>query len=73
MWFKILLGLAIMGVCLMIPGISTALICKYSNGGKEKRIARDRYQWALLERDRRMSGFCRHYEAKGLENITKDI
>ncbi|XP_036615284.1 NADH dehydrogenase [ubiquinone] 1 alpha subcomplex subunit 1-like [Trichosurus vulpecula] len=60
MWFEILPGLAVMGVCLTIPGISTALIQKYSNGGKEKRIARNRYQWALLERDRRISGFYRH-------------
>uniref|UniRef100_A0A4X2KYT3 NADH dehydrogenase [ubiquinone] 1 alpha subcomplex subunit 1 n=1 Tax=Vombatus ursinus TaxID=29139 RepID=A0A4X2KYT3_VOMUR len=56
MWFKILRGLAVMGVCLTIPGISTNLIQKYSNGGKEKRIVRNRYQWNLLERDRSISG-----------------
>ncbi|XP_036598751.1 NADH dehydrogenase [ubiquinone] 1 alpha subcomplex subunit 1-like [Trichosurus vulpecula] len=72
MWFECLPGLAVMGVCLTIPGISTALIQKYSNGGKEKRIARNRYRWNLLERDRRISGFHRYYEAKGLENIKED-
>ncbi|XP_020825322.1 NADH dehydrogenase [ubiquinone] 1 alpha subcomplex subunit 1-like [Phascolarctos cinereus] len=72
MWFEILPGLADMGVCLTIPGISTALIQKFSNGGKEKRIVRNQYQWNLSERDRRISGFGRYYEAKGLENITED-
>ncbi|XP_020830790.1 NADH dehydrogenase [ubiquinone] 1 alpha subcomplex subunit 1 [Phascolarctos cinereus] len=72
MWFEILPGLALMGVCVMIPGISTALIQKYMSGGKEKRIARNQYQWNLLERDRRLCGFNRYYEAKGLENITED-
>lgn len=37
MWFEILPGLAIMGVCLVIPGVSTAYIHKFSNGGKVKR------------------------------------
>ncbi|XP_074134716.1 NADH dehydrogenase [ubiquinone] 1 alpha subcomplex subunit 1 [Sminthopsis crassicaudata] len=69
MWFEILPGLAVMAVCLTVPGISTSLIHKYTNGGKEKRVARNRYQWSLLERDRRISGFHRYYESKGLENI----
>ncbi|XP_074057384.1 NADH dehydrogenase [ubiquinone] 1 alpha subcomplex subunit 1 [Macrotis lagotis] len=72
MWFEILPGLAVMGACLTVPGISTALIQKYTSGNKEKRIARNRYQWSLLERDRRLSGFNRYYEAKGLENITSE-
>ncbi|XP_043834915.1 NADH dehydrogenase [ubiquinone] 1 alpha subcomplex subunit 1-like [Dromiciops gliroides] len=72
MWFEILPGLTVMGMCLTIPGVSTALIQKYTNGGKEKRIARNRYQWNLLERDRRLSGFDCYYGAMGLENITED-
>uniref|UniRef100_A0A8C5L625 Uncharacterized protein n=2 Tax=Jaculus jaculus TaxID=51337 RepID=A0A8C5L625_JACJA len=35
----------------------------------EKRIARIRYQWELMERDRRVSGVNRYYVSKGLENI----
>ncbi|XP_044538503.1 NADH dehydrogenase [ubiquinone] 1 alpha subcomplex subunit 1 [Gracilinanus agilis] len=69
MWFEILPGLGIMGVCLTIPGISTILIQKYTNGGKEKRIARNRYQWSVMERDRRLSGTNRYYESKGLDNL----
>lgn len=37
MWFEILPGLAIMGVCLTIPGVATAYIHKFSNGGKVRR------------------------------------
>ncbi|XP_034342317.1 NADH dehydrogenase [ubiquinone] 1 alpha subcomplex subunit 1 [Arvicanthis niloticus] len=69
MWFEILPGLAIMGVCLIIPGVSTAYIQNFTNGGKEKRVARVQYQWYLMERDRRISGVNRYYVSKGLENI----
>ncbi|XP_016302098.1 NADH dehydrogenase [ubiquinone] 1 alpha subcomplex subunit 1-like [Sinocyclocheilus anshuiensis] len=69
MWYEILPGFAIMTVCLMIPGIATAQIQKFTNGGKEKRIVRVPYHWYLLERDRRVSGTGAHYHAKGLENI----
>ncbi len=34
MWYEILPGFAIMTVCLMIPGIATAQIQKFTNGGK---------------------------------------
>ncbi|XP_066496186.1 NADH dehydrogenase [ubiquinone] 1 alpha subcomplex subunit 1 [Tiliqua scincoides] len=69
MWYEILPSLAVMYVCLTIPGLSTHRIHKYTHGGKEKRIARNPYQWHLLERDRRVSGTNRFYESKGLENI----
>lgn len=69
MWFEILPGLAVMGVCLVIPGVSTAYIHKFTNGGKEKRVGRLRYQWYLMERDRRVSGVNRYYVSRGLENI----
>ncbi|KAH0500813.1 NADH dehydrogenase [ubiquinone] 1 alpha subcomplex subunit 1 [Microtus ochrogaster] len=80
MWFEILPGLAIMGVCLTISGVSTAYILtisgvstayihKFSNGGKEKRVGYSPYQWYLMERDRRVSGVNRYYVSKGLENI----
>ncbi|KTF80965.1 hypothetical protein cypCar_00007955 [Cyprinus carpio] len=69
MWYEILPGFAIMTVCLMIPGIATAQIQKFTNGGKEKRIVRVPYHWYLVERDRRVSGTGAHYHAKGLENI----
>ncbi|XP_025228077.1 NADH dehydrogenase [ubiquinone] 1 alpha subcomplex subunit 1 [Theropithecus gelada] len=69
MWFEILPGLAAMGVCLFIPGLATAYIQRFTNGGKEKRIAHFGYHWSLMERDRRISGVNRHYVSKGLENI----
>ncbi|XP_006003918.1 NADH dehydrogenase [ubiquinone] 1 alpha subcomplex subunit 1 [Latimeria chalumnae] len=69
MWYEILPGLAIMAGCLMVPGIATAQIHKWTNGGKEKRIARQPYQWHLMERDKRISGVNLYYKSKGLENI----
>ncbi|XP_024422489.1 NADH dehydrogenase [ubiquinone] 1 alpha subcomplex subunit 1 [Desmodus rotundus] len=69
MWFEILPGMAVMGVCLLIPGIATAHIHRYCNGNKEKRVAYFPYQWHLMERDRRVSGVNRYYVSKGLENI----
>ncbi|XP_059378311.1 NADH dehydrogenase [ubiquinone] 1 alpha subcomplex subunit 1-like [Carassius carassius] len=69
MWYEILPGFAVMTVCLMIPGIATAQIQKFTNGGKEKRIVRVPYHWYLMERDRRVAGTGAHYHAKGLENI----
>ncbi|CAJ1058905.1 NADH dehydrogenase 1 alpha subcomplex subunit 1 [Chelmon rostratus] [Xyrichtys novacula] len=58
-----------MTACLTIPGIATAYIHRFTNGGKEKRIARVPYQWFLMERDKRVSGTGKYYESKGLENI----
>ena len=69
MWFEVLPGIAVMGVCLFIPGMATARIHRFSNGGKEKRVAHYSYQWYLMERDRRVSGVNRYYVSKGLENI----
>ncbi|KAL6480187.1 hypothetical protein SRHO_G00122720 [Serrasalmus rhombeus] len=69
MWYEILPGFAIMTACLIIPGVATAEIQKYTNGGKEKRIARAPYQWYLMQRDKRLSGAGVHYKSKGLENI----
>lgn len=34
MWFEILPGFAIMTVCLIIPGIATTHIHRFTNGGK---------------------------------------
>lgn len=34
MWYEILPGFAIMTVCLIIPGVATAQIQKFTNGGK---------------------------------------
>ncbi|XP_074004369.1 NADH dehydrogenase [ubiquinone] 1 alpha subcomplex subunit 1 [Numenius arquata] len=69
MWYEILPGMAIMGICLSIPGLSTVYMHRLCNGGKEKRIARYPYQWTLMERDRRLSGVNKYYVSKGLENI----
>nr|XP_012635942.1 NADH dehydrogenase [ubiquinone] 1 alpha subcomplex subunit 1 [Microcebus murinus] len=69
MRFEILPGLAVMGTCLIIPGVATAYIHKFTNDGKEKRVAHFVYYWNLMERDRRISGVNRYYESKGLENI----
>uniref|UniRef100_A0A8D2L6Q8 NADH dehydrogenase [ubiquinone] 1 alpha subcomplex subunit 1 n=2 Tax=Varanus komodoensis TaxID=61221 RepID=A0A8D2L6Q8_VARKO len=64
MWYEILPGLAVMYVCLLVPGLSTTYIHRYTNGGKEKRIVRYPYNWHLLERDRRVSGTNRYYDSK---------
>ncbi|XP_027489492.1 NADH dehydrogenase [ubiquinone] 1 alpha subcomplex subunit 1-like [Corapipo altera] len=64
MWYEILPGMAIMGVCLSIPGFSTMFINRLNNGGKEKRIARFPFQWTLMERDRRISGVNKYYVSK---------
>ncbi|AWP11839.1 NADH dehydrogenase 1 alpha subcomplex subunit 1 [Scophthalmus maximus] len=69
MWYEILPGFAIMTVCLMIPGIATAQIHKFTNGGKEKRVARVPWHWYLMQRDKRVSGTGEYYDSKGLENI----
>ncbi|KAK9518300.1 hypothetical protein VZT92_023611 [Zoarces viviparus] len=69
MWYEILPGFAVMTVCLIIPGIATAQIHKFTNGGKEKRIARFPWQWYLMERDKRVSGSGQYHDSKGLENI----
>ncbi|XP_070819101.1 NADH dehydrogenase [ubiquinone] 1 alpha subcomplex subunit 1 [Chaetodon trifascialis] len=69
MWYEILPGAAVVTACLIIPGVSTALIHKFTNGGKEKRIARVPWHWQLMERDRRLSGRGDYHDAKGLENI----
>ncbi|NXH25929.1 NDUA1 dehydrogenase, partial [Myiagra hebetior] len=64
MWYEILPGMAIMGVCLSVPGFATVLMHRVCHGGKEKRIARYPYEWTLLERDRRLSGVNKHYMPK---------
>ncbi|KAB0388479.1 NADH dehydrogenase [ubiquinone] 1 alpha subcomplex subunit 1-like [Balaenoptera ricei] len=69
MWFEILPGVAVMAACLFILGMATARIHRFTNGGKEKRVAHYSYQWNLVERDRRISGADRYYVPKGLENI----
>ncbi|XP_061747992.1 NADH dehydrogenase [ubiquinone] 1 alpha subcomplex subunit 1 [Nerophis ophidion] len=69
MWYEILPGFAIMTVCLIIPGVATAQLHKFCNGGKEKRIARFPWQYYLMDRDRRVSGTGKYYDSKGLENI----
>lgn len=40
MWFEILPGIGIMAVCLAIPGMATAHIHRFSNGGKVRRPLR---------------------------------
>ncbi|XP_030622330.1 NADH dehydrogenase [ubiquinone] 1 alpha subcomplex subunit 1 [Chanos chanos] len=69
MWYEILPGFAIMTVCLIIPGVATAQIHKFTNGGKEKRTARVPYHWYLMERDKRVAGNGVYHNSKGLENI----
>ncbi|KAM4881369.1 NADH dehydrogenase [ubiquinone] 1 alpha subcomplex subunit 1-like [Thomomys bottae] len=69
MWFEILPGVFIMSTFLVIPGVATAYIHKLSNGGKEKRMCFFPYHWAMMERDRRVSGVNLYYKSKGLENI----
>ncbi|XP_076005240.1 NADH dehydrogenase [ubiquinone] 1 alpha subcomplex subunit 1 [Genypterus blacodes] len=69
MWYEILPGLGIMTACLIIPGICTTNIQKFTHGGKEKRTARVPWHWTLMDRDRRISGTGKYYNSKGLENI----
>lgn len=45
MWFETLPGVATKGVCLVIPGLATAYIRKFTNGGKEKRAVHFTRQW----------------------------
>lgn len=40
MWFEILPGIAVMGACLLIPGVATAYIHRFTNGGKVRRLLR---------------------------------
>ncbi|XP_023365915.1 NADH dehydrogenase [ubiquinone] 1 alpha subcomplex subunit 1-like [Otolemur garnettii] len=69
MWLEILSGLAATGFCLLIPGVATTYINKFTNGGKEKRVAHYIQQWQLMERDRCISGVHCSYVSKSLENI----
>ncbi|PWS22846.1 hypothetical protein DKP78_16240 [Enterococcus faecium] len=69
MWYEIIPGFAIMTACLIIPGIGTNYIHRFTNGGKEKRVARTAYQWYMMERDKRVSGTGVYHHSKGLENI----
>ncbi|XP_037531643.1 NADH dehydrogenase [ubiquinone] 1 alpha subcomplex subunit 1 [Nematolebias whitei] len=69
MWYEILPGLGLMIVCLTIPGITIAHAHRWANGGKEKRVVRNGWQWYMLQRDARVSGTGRSFESKGLENI----
>uniref|UniRef100_A0A4W6FRZ8 NADH dehydrogenase [ubiquinone] 1 alpha subcomplex subunit 1 n=1 Tax=Lates calcarifer TaxID=8187 RepID=A0A4W6FRZ8_LATCA len=64
MWYEILPGLGIMTACLIIPGVATAYIHRFTNGGKEKRIARVPWQWYLMERDKRVSGTKQYFDSK---------
>ncbi|XP_057351841.1 A-kinase anchor protein 14 isoform X1 [Manis pentadactyla] len=73
MWFEILPGIAVMAACLVIPGVATAHIHRFSNGGKEKRIAYYPYQWTLMERDKRISGVNRYYVSKRKMDVTKSV
>uniref|UniRef100_A0A3B5QM94 NADH dehydrogenase [ubiquinone] 1 alpha subcomplex subunit 1 n=1 Tax=Xiphophorus maculatus TaxID=8083 RepID=A0A3B5QM94_XIPMA len=98
MWYEILPAFGLMTVCMILPGIVTTHIHKFTNGGKvkgdsdrccclaanicrnlcdcncfipgqEKRIARNPWQWYLMERDKRVSGTDQYFNSKGLENI----
>ena len=69
MWFEVFPRIAVVDVCLFVPGMATARIHRFSNGGKEKRIAHYSYQWYMMERDRCVSGVNRYCVSKGLENI----
>ena len=40
MWFEILPGIAVMAACLFIPGMATARIHRFTNGGKVRRLLR---------------------------------
>ncbi|XP_014838302.1 PREDICTED: NADH dehydrogenase [ubiquinone] 1 alpha subcomplex subunit 1 [Poecilia mexicana] len=69
MWYEILPAFGLMTACMIIPGILTTHIHKFTNGGNEKRIARNPWQWYLMERDKRVSGTNQYFNSKGLENI----
>ncbi|KAG5851875.1 NADH dehydrogenase [ubiquinone] 1 alpha subcomplex subunit 1 [Anguilla rostrata] len=69
MWYEILPGFAVMAVCLMIPGIATIHIQKFTNKKSSNSIARVPYHYYLLDRDRRLFGDGKHSAPKGLENI----
>ncbi|XP_048642370.1 NADH dehydrogenase [ubiquinone] 1 alpha subcomplex subunit 1-like [Marmota marmota marmota] len=66
MWFEILLGVSIMGMCFIFLGVATVYIHRFAKGGKEKRVAHFPYKWNLMERH--IFGVNRYYKSKGLEN-----
>ncbi|CAD7687752.1 unnamed protein product [Nyctereutes procyonoides] len=47
------------GLCLVTPDRATAHTHRFSNRGKEKRVACHPYQWSLMQRDRHGSGVNR--------------
>ncbi|XP_062952215.1 NADH dehydrogenase [ubiquinone] 1 alpha subcomplex subunit 1-like [Cynocephalus volans] len=69
MWLEILPGLAAMSMGSLIPGVATAYTHRFTNEGKENRVAHHPYQSSLMERDRHISGVNRYYLSKGLQNI----
>lgn len=69
MWYEILPGFAIMAVCLMIPGIATINIQKFTQKKPSGTTARVPYHYHLLCRDRRLFGDEKSTSPKGLENI----
>lgn len=51
MWYEILPGFAIMTVCMIIPGVATASIHRFTNGGKVRRIQKLMLTRATPKRD----------------------
>ncbi|XP_063169653.1 NADH dehydrogenase [ubiquinone] 1 alpha subcomplex subunit 1 [Candoia aspera] len=65
MWYEILPSAALMYVGLIIPGIATIYIHRYTNNGKNKRVIQDIKDWQALQREKRVCSTG----LKGLENI----
>ncbi|XP_027632381.1 NADH dehydrogenase [ubiquinone] 1 alpha subcomplex subunit 1-like [Tupaia chinensis] len=69
MWFQVLPGIAAMGVCSVIPRLTTACVhAQVHERGKENRVAIFTNQQHLMERDRHILGVNCHYVSKDLEN-----
>ncbi|XP_039098127.1 NADH dehydrogenase [ubiquinone] 1 alpha subcomplex subunit 1-like [Hyaena hyaena] len=69
MWFKILPGVGVIATCLLISSVAAAHIHRFTNKGKEKRVACYSHQWSLMEGNRCISGVMCYYVSECLENI----
>ncbi|XP_029097133.1 NADH dehydrogenase [ubiquinone] 1 alpha subcomplex subunit 1 isoform X1 [Monodon monoceros] len=61
MWFEILPGIAVMAVCLFIPGMATARIHRFTNGSKRLAERSRREPYSTLARNSWLEKRVAHY------------
>lgn len=76
MWYEILPSVAIITVCLIIPGVATAQIHRFTNGGKVRMMLASNVDnncevqsGCLHHLFRKLHGFCFTYRKRGLPAI----